>query len=190
MDVNLPPVSEDKLKKITIGEKKPHNAPIFLSEYDANWPLFFQKEHDKIKQALGPSALTIEHVGSTSIPWLIAKPIIDILLVVKDSSDELPYVPFLEQAGYILRIREPDWNEHRLFKGPDQNLNLHVFSQCNSEIEKMLLFRDYLRTHPDAKELYANTKRELSKKTWKYVQNYADAKTEVIEHIIKNAQSN
>ena len=88
----------------------------------------------------------LEHAGSTSVPGLAAKPRIDIMLAVPDSADEPSYVPALEAAGYVLRIREPDWYEHRVFKGPDTDVNLHVFSAGCPEIARMLLFRDWLRT--------------------------------------------
>jgi GrpB-like predicted nucleotidyltransferase (UPF0157 family) len=129
----------------------------------------------------------LEHVRSTSVPGLAAKPIIDMLLIVPDSSDEASYVPALENAGYVLRIREPEWHQHRLFKGPDANINLHVFSEGSSEIGRMLGFRDWLRTHDDDRLLYEQTKRDLATRTWKYVQNYADAKTEVVEQIVARA---
>jgi len=119
---------------------------------------------------------------------LIAKPIVDVLLAVPDSSDEATYVPPMEQVGYILRIREPDWHQHRVFKGPDTDINLHVFSEACPEIERMLLFRDWLRSNADDRERYARTKRELTQRTWKYTQNYADAKTAVVEEIIARAR--
>jgi GrpB-like predicted nucleotidyltransferase (UPF0157 family) len=109
------------------------------------------------------------------------------VVVVEDSSDEASFVPLLEAAGYTLRIREPDWFEHRLFKGPDIDINLHVFSEGASEVEKMLRFRDWLRSHPEDRERYASEKRRLAQKTWKHVQHYADAKTGVIEEILTKA---
>jgi GrpB-like predicted nucleotidyltransferase (UPF0157 family) len=131
----------------------------------------------------------VEHVGSTSVPGLVAKPIIDILLAVANSANEASYVPALEAAGYVLRIREPDWYEHRLFKGPDTNINLHVFTQGSEEIRKTMMLRDWLRTNKADRELYARSKRDLASKKWKYVQNYADAKTEVIEGILERAKA-
>jgi GrpB-like predicted nucleotidyltransferase (UPF0157 family) len=128
--------------------------------------------------------LRIEHVGSTSVPGLAAKPIIDVLLVVADATDEGAFVPALEAAGYRLRIRE---DEHRLFKGPDVDVNLHVFSSGHPEVDRMLLFRDWLRAVPADRELYLRTKRELAKRRWRYVQNYADAKTTVVEEILARA---
>ena len=121
------------------------------------------------------------------MPGLAAKPVIDITLVVPDSSDEPAYVPDMEAGGYRLWIREPEWFEHRVFKGPDTNINLHVFSPGCQEIERMVGFRDWLRTHPEDRELYERTKRDLSTRTWAYVQNYADAKTDVVEAIAARA---
>jgi GrpB-like predicted nucleotidyltransferase (UPF0157 family) len=108
-------------------------------------------------------------------------------MVVPDSADEAAYVPDLEAAGYRLVIREPDWHEHRVFKGPDTNINLHTFSPGSPEVARMVGFRDWLRTHPDDRELYEQKKRELATQTWAYVQNYADAKTEVVEDIVRRA---
>lgn len=175
------------MEQVTVGKLELHNAEITLNEYDTNWPVLFEREADRIRRALGSKAKLIEHVGSTSVPGLCAKPIIDILLVVEDSADEPSYIPDLEAAGYILRIREPDWYQHRLFKGPDTDINLHVFSEGASEIERMLRFRDWLRNHESDRQLYAETKRRLAKRKWKYIQNYADAKTEVVQEIMKRA---
>ncbi|TMK78147.1 MAG: GrpB family protein [Actinobacteria bacterium] len=180
---------EDEIRAATIGELRPLIEPIELADYDPAWPELFQREADRIRAALGDRALQIEHIGSTSVPGLAAKPIIDIVLVVPDSSDEEAYVPAMEAAGYVLRIREPDWYEHRVFKGPDTTVNLHVFSRECPEIDRMLLFRDWLRSNDSDRELYERTKRELAEKDWKYVQNYADAKTAVVEEIIARAQS-
>jgi GrpB-like predicted nucleotidyltransferase (UPF0157 family) len=123
------------------------------------------------------------------VPGLAAKPIVDIILAVPDSSDEAEYVTALEAAGYVLRIGEPHWFEHRVFKGPDTNINLHVFTEGCSEIEKMLLFRDRLRAHPEDRALYLRTKRTLAAQEWKFVQNSADAKSEVVEAIVARARA-
>ena len=131
--------------------------------------------------------LRIEHVGSTSVPGLAAKPLIDIVLVVADTTDEDAYVPPLEAAGYVLRIREPDWFEHRLFKGPDTNVNVHTFSEGSEEVDRMVGFCDWLRTHDDDRDLYLAAKRELAQREWKYVQNYADAKSTVVREILVRA---
>jgi GrpB-like predicted nucleotidyltransferase (UPF0157 family) len=171
----------------TIGEFKPHDAPIRLADYDTEWPTLFQREATRIRGALGGSVMQLEHVGSTSVPGLAAKPQIDIVLVVEDSSNEPTYLPALEQRGYLLRIREPDWYQHRVLRGPDTNINLHVFSTGCVEIDQMLTFRDWLRTHVDDRLLYEQTKRELASRTWRNVQNYADAKTNVVQEILGRA---
>jgi GrpB-like predicted nucleotidyltransferase (UPF0157 family) len=112
-----------------------------------------------------------------------------LVLAVPDSSDEQSYVPELERKGYVLRIREPHWFQHRLFKGPDTDINLHVFTAGCSEIEQMLLFRDWLRSHPEDRDAYAGKKRELAQLKWKFVQNYADAKTGIVHQILAKART-
>ena len=109
---------------------------------------------------------------------------------MNDSSNEPSYVPELIEAGYTLRIREPDWFQHRMFKSPDVDINLHVFSEGSPEAKRMLYFRDWLRNHKDDRLLYANAKRDLAQQTWKYVQDYADAKLEVIQTIMKRSLTN
>jgi GrpB-like predicted nucleotidyltransferase (UPF0157 family) len=110
------------------------------------------------------------------------------LLVLANSADEPAYVPAMEGAGYVLRTREPDWSEHRLFKAPDSNINLHVFSSGCPETARMLAFRDWLRMNATDRDLYARTKLELAHKHWKDVQNYADAKSAVVEEIMARAR--
>jgi GrpB-like predicted nucleotidyltransferase (UPF0157 family) len=183
------PMSDDQIHAVTVGELTPLSGGILLVEYDHDWPKAFQREAERIRSVLGDRVLRIEHTGSTSVPGLTAKPIIDMLLVVPDSANEPAYVPAMQQAGYVLRIREPDWHEHRVFKGPDTDINLHVFSSGCSQIERVLLFRDWLRHSEADRELYARTKRKLARRDWKYVQNYADAKTAVIEEIIGRARA-
>lgn len=177
------PFTDEEIRAVTIGELPEHNATIHLAEYDPEWPALYEREERRIRAALGAKALRIEHVGSTSVPGLAAKPIIDLDLVVADSSDEAAYVPELEEAGYVLRIREPDWFQHRLFNGPDTRIGLHTFSEGCEEVDRMVAFRDHLRTNEADRELYLAKKRELAAREWKYVQNYADAKSEVIAEI-------
>jgi GrpB-like predicted nucleotidyltransferase (UPF0157 family) len=179
--------TEEEIRAHTIGGLKPLSSRILLVDYDPQWPELFAREADRIRSVLGSLALRIEHVGSTSVPGLAAKPIIDLLLMVADSAQENAYAPALEAAGYVLRIRELNWYEHRMFKGPDTDINLHVFSSGCPEIGRMLMFRDRLRSNAAERDLYARTKAALSQKEWTYVQNYADAKTAVIEEIIARA---
>jgi GrpB-like predicted nucleotidyltransferase (UPF0157 family) len=136
------PSSEEQILAVRVGEVTPLAGPIHIVDYDPEWPRRFEREARRIQSALGDRALLLEHVGSTSVPGLAAKPRIDIILAVADSADESSYVPALEAVGYVLHIREPSWYEHRVFKGPDTDVNLHVFSQGCPEIDRMLLFRD------------------------------------------------
>lgn len=184
------PLTEEQLRAVHVGELAPLIGPIHIADYDPRWPHLFTREAARVQAALGNKVLMLEHVGSTSVPGLAAKPRIDMLLVVADSAHELAYVPPLEAAGYVLRIREPDWYEHRVFKGPDTDINLHVFSPGCPEIARMLLFRNWLRSNATDRALYEHTKRELARRDWKYTQNYADAKTAVVGEILVRAREN
>src|SRR6478736_6815138 len=156
---------------------------------DPSTPALYAREEARIQASLGDRVLAIEHTGSTSVPGLAAKPIVDITMIVADVTDEAAWIPDLEAAGYVLRIREnePDWYDHRVLKGPDTNVNLHVFSAGCVELERMVGFRDWLRTHDDDRQRYEDTKRDLATRDWEFVQNYADAKTAVVEEIIGRA---
>jgi GrpB-like predicted nucleotidyltransferase (UPF0157 family) len=189
MTTSRPPTTKEQIEAATVGKIEPLTGPIVLAEYDPTWPQLYAREEARIRAAVDGRVLRIEHTGSTSVPGLAAKPIIDITMFVADVSDEPAYLPDLEAAGYVLRIREnePEWYDHRVFKGPDTNVNLHVFSDGCVELERMLGFRDWLRTHDDDRERYEWTKRDLVTREWQYVQNYADAKTEVVEEINRRA---
>lgn len=167
------------------------SVPVVLHEPDPVWPRLFDADAARIRDALGGAALSVDHVGSTSVPGLAAKPVIDILLQVADPADEDAYVPALVELGYWLQIREPDWLEHRVLyqrveRGSAHDVNLHVLAPDtgSDEIERMLGFRDWLRAHDDDRDRYAAEKRRLAERSWRQVQDYADAKTEVIEEIL------
>jgi GrpB-like predicted nucleotidyltransferase (UPF0157 family) len=181
------PVTEQQILAATVGDRAPLNNTIALAPYDPEWPRLYARLERQIRDALGASALVIEHVGSTSVPGLSAKPVIDMVLAVSDSADESSYVPPLERAGYVLRIREPDWFAHRMLKSSGIDANVHVFSRACPEIDRMLAFRDWLRANQDDRRLYERTKQELAARTWKHVQNYADAKSDVVAEILDRA---
>ena len=181
------PHTEEQIRAAWVAEPPRLDGPVLLAEYDPAWPALFEREAARIQEALGDRVLALEHTGSTSVTGLAAKPIIDIILVVADTRDEAAYVPALEAAGYVLVIREPDWYEHRMFKGPDTDVNLHVHVSTSPEIERELVFRDWLRNHAADRALYESTKRELAARVWAYTQNYADAKGAVIEQIVERA---
>lgn len=159
---------------------------VFLSPYDAAWPDTFARLGADIGTALGPVAVAVEHVGSTSVMGLIAKPVIDINLVVPDSADEPAYVPALERIGYVLHVREPDWHEHRLLRLEEPRTNLHVFTVGSVEHDRMVTFRDRLRADPDARHAYLTTKQRLADRHWDTMQDYADCKSEIVERLLSD----
>lgn len=173
------------------GRPEPFSVPVVLHEPDPAWPRLFAADARAIRTVLGETALAVDHVGSTSVPGLPAKPVIDILLQVPDSADELAYVDALEGVGYWLHIREPEWLEHRVLyqrteRGSPHDINLHVLSPdlAADEIARMLGFRDWLRSHPVDRDRYAAVKRDLAGRRWRFVQDYADAKSDVVEEIL------
>ena len=119
----------------------------------------------RIVEALGPVAVVVEHVGSTSVPGLDAKPFLDVLL----------------------HVREPDWHQHRFFRDHDPEVQVHVFAVGSEEGERMLAFRDRLRTDEADRELYLQTKRRLAAQSWTRIQDHANAKSEVVEEILARA---
>lgn len=163
------------------------NGPVVLAEYDPAWPAWYETLAGRVRQALGAGVRALHHAGSTSVPGLAAKPLIDMLLEVADSAHEAAYVPRLEAAGFVLRIREPDWFEHRLLKSAAPAANLHVYTAGEEEVRRMLAFRDHLRRDAADRTLYEATKRSLAARTWERTQDYADAKSEVVAQIMSRA---
>lgn len=191
------PEREEELRQAWVGEPPKLSGQVQLAEYDPGWPGQYELEAARIRAALGDRVLRLEHIGSTSVPGLAAKPVIDILLVVADPAEEDAYVPALERAGYRLVIREPDWYQHRLLNpqqgtGPLEStgpsVNLHVHPPDSPEIARNLRFRDRLRADRADRELYERTKRQLAARDWTYMQQYADAKGEVVEAIMQRAE--
>ncbi|MEV8442585.1 GrpB family protein [Actinosynnema sp. NPDC051121] len=180
-------LSEERIRAAFVGAAPRLSGRVVLVEYDPAWPGLYEREAARIRGALGPVVVGLEHVGSTSVPGLAAKPIVDVVLAVADSADEASYVPALEAVGYVLRIREPGWFEHRMFKGPDTDVNLHVFTAGEPEVARMVAFRDRLRVSEADRVLYERTKRELASREWTYLQQYADAKAEVVADILGRA---
>ncbi|HSU16821.1 GrpB family protein [Longimicrobium sp.] len=157
---------------------------IRIAEYDPGWPAVFERHARIIAGALGGRALRSEHIGSTSVPGLAAKPVVDILVVVPDSADESAYLSPLREAGYVLRVREPDWHEHRMLRTPERDVHVHVYSEGCAEIGRYLAFRDRLRASDEDRRRYEAVKRELAAREWPDMNDYANAKTEVVESIL------
>ena len=158
-----------------------------LAEPDPAWGELGRRLAGQARGALGPVARLVAHAGSTAVPGLAAKPVVDLVLAVDDPTDEQGYLPALEALGYTLALREPEWHEHRLLRRHDPAVNLHVFALGSPEVERMLAFRDQLRSDPRDRVLYETTKRELAAREWRVVQDYADAKSAVVREILGRA---
>lgn len=154
---------------------------IVLVPYDSGWPQLYETRRQLIQAALGSTARRIEHIGSTAVPGLPAKPIIDVLVVVGDVEHEAAYLAALEAAGFVLRVREPG---HRMMRTVDLGVHVHFYSEGASAIERCLTFRDRLRSSEKDHDRYAATKRELAARDWPTMNHYADAKTDVIQQIL------
>lgn len=165
-----------------------HDGPIHLAPADPAWARQYAEVEARITGALGRTAVVVEHVGSTSVPGLDAKPFLDVLLLVPDPADEAAYVPRLEEAGFLLHVREPGWHQHRFLRAHDPEVQVHVFAVGSEEAERMLAFRDHLRTDEADRALYLEAKRTLATRTWTRVQDYADAKSDVVEAILSRAR--
>ncbi len=177
------PFSPNADRTVPVNTPTPVDGEVVLIEYDPRWEQMYAAEAAIVKQALGEKALLVEHIGSTAVPGLVAKPCIDILLAVADSADEDAYLPELDAAGFVLRMRHPDWNEHRVFKSERINVNLHVWSIGSTEIERHLAFRDWLRAHPDDRDAYGDTKRQIAAGHIGTMSDYADMKNEIVAQI-------
>jgi GrpB-like predicted nucleotidyltransferase (UPF0157 family) len=151
-------------------------SPVVVVPPDPTWSESYELARERICSILGGRVLGIEHVGSTSVPGLWAKPVIDIDLTVADSADEDAWLPDLEAAGFVLRVREPDWEEHRVLRGEQPATNLHVFSPDAREPRRHVLFRDWLRAHPDDRDRYSEVKRDVAGRGFTDTMLYNNAK--------------
>lgn len=159
---------------------------IRLAEYDASWPDRYVTERGRITEALGAKVLLVEHIGSTSVPGLSAKAIIDILVTVPDITDEGAYVQPLLDAGYELRVREP---RHRMVRTPERDVHVHILEPEDPAAADYLLLRDQLRRDTKDRDRYALAKHELARQDWSDMNAYAEAKTEIIEEIKARARA-
>lgn len=177
----MDPELKAQLDRVLVGGiEKPR---IVIGEYDPGWPARFELERDRVTAALGATALRIEHIGSTAVPGLAAKPIIDVIVTVEDPESDA-IAPALEGAGYELRVREPG---HRMFRTPARDAHVHVWRDGDPEVARYLRFRDRLRDAPEDRAAYERLKRELAAHDWGDMNEYAEAKGELIEAIIARA---
>jgi GrpB-like predicted nucleotidyltransferase (UPF0157 family) len=170
------------LDRVLVGGRE--RAAIVIADYDASWPERFERERERIVGALGDVVLRIEHIGSTAVPGLAAKPIVDVLVTVEDPEDESAFAPALIEVGYELRVRE---RGHRMFRTPQRDVHVHVWAPEDPEVGRYLRFRDRLRASPEDRAAYETLKRELAKREWNDMNHYADAKSQLIAEILGRA---
>ena len=178
-----PKIDDALLDSVLIGGREP--VQIRIVEYDSAWPRRFEQERDRLRAALGERARRIAHIGSTSVPGLAAKPIVDILVTLDDVETDSALVPDLEAAGYVLRVREPG---HRMFRTPERDVHVHVFPDDSPEVDAYLLLRGQLRRSPEDRARYEKTKRALAQQQWTDMNYYADAKSQIITAILERAR--
>ena len=182
MDQDAVPTHLDHvLDQVLVGGRE--RRSIVIVDYDPSWPGRFEVERDRVAGALGATALRVEHVGSTAVPGLGAKPIVDLVVTVEDPADD-SIIDALESAGYELRVREPD---HRMFRTPERDVHIHVWQDSDPEVARHLCFRDRLRESAEDRLAYEQLKRELASRDWPDMNYYADAKAELIDAIIARA---
>ena len=177
-------MNREELDAVLVGGLE--RRPVVLADYDPAWPDRFAAERERIRSALGPHALRIEHIGSTAVPGLAAKPIVDILVGVADPDAAATLDPALEAAGYELRVLETG---HRMFRTPAHDVHVHVWRDDDPEVARYLAFRDRLRTSARDRAAYEAHKRELAGREWEDMNFYAEAKSAVVEAIIARGLS-
>ncbi len=177
-----PGSGDASLEDILIGGRE--RRRIVIVDYDRGWPARYERERERVRGALGARALRIAHIGSTAVPGLAAKPVIDLLVTVADPEDDVRLLPALQSAGYRLRVREPG---HRMFRTPARDVHVHVWAEKDPEVERYLRFRDRLRQSSEDRAAYEQLKRTLALREWSDTNEYADAKGELIEQILRRA---
>ena len=178
----MKPEADARLDAVLIGGREKRS--IVIVDYDPSWTQRFEALAQTIRDAAGEKAVSVEHIGSTAVPGLAAKPIIDVLLTVMDVEDEAAYIPALEEAGFVLRVREPG---HRMLRTRAKDVHVHVFHPGDDAVPKYRDLRDWLRVDEADRTLYADTKKLLARQRWSDMNDYADAKTDVISQILAHA---
>jgi GrpB-like predicted nucleotidyltransferase (UPF0157 family) len=171
------------LDRVLVGGRE--RRKVVIADPDPAWPERFARERMRIVDALGEVAMRVEHIGSTAVPGLAAKPIVDILVTLADVDDEPAFAPSLERAGYVLRVREPG---HRMFRTPDRSVHVHLWGDRDPEVDRYLAFRDRLRASEEDRQAYERLKRELARRDWDDINHYAEAKGALVEEILARSR--
>lgn len=182
MERHAPQVDDAYLDAVLVGGREERHVEIV--DYDTSWPAMFEDYRRRILAALGAIARRVEHIGSTAVPGLAAKPIVDVMVTVEDPDDDDAYLPHLERAGYVLRVRE---TQHRMFRTPERDVHIHVWRAGSDDEERHLVFRDHLRSNPQDRDAYAALKRSLAG-PWRDTNYYAQAKGPFILRTVEAAR--
>jgi len=165
--------------------------PVIIVDYDPRWPILYEDEKDRIRGIIGHKVLAIEHIGSTAVPGLGAKPIVDIMACVRGSSDADECVPILRNIGYddvTPQEGNPDWY-YCLGKGThNMGYHLHLMRYMSDFSRKHILFREYLRAHPDAAQQYLELKRGMAARYGSDRVAYTESKTSFVESVVARAR--
>jgi GrpB-like predicted nucleotidyltransferase (UPF0157 family) len=175
---------DDYLSRVIVGRRE--RGRITIADYNEAWPNWFNEHRARIAAAIGQTAHRIEHIGSTSVAGLAAKPVIDVLVAVLDVDNEDCYLPRLASSGYALRIREPG---HRMLRTPDAGAHIHIWPMGSDAVRRQLLFRDWLRHSREDQEAYEALKRQLAKQDWEDRSYYTEAKTTLVVNILQHAEA-
>lgn len=178
-----PPELDDAyLDTVLVGGRESRHVEIV--DYDLSWPRAFAEHRRRILDAIGETARTVEHIGSSAVPGLAAKPVVDIMVTVDDPDDEAAHVGPLERAGYVLRVREAD---HRMLRTPERDVHVHIWRAGSDDEERHLVFRDHLRSDPADRDAYEALKRSLAGQ-WRDVNYYSEAKGPFIRRTVESAR--
>lgn len=164
----------------------PVKRTITIEPSSPTWPDVFEVHRHRITDALGAAACRVDHIGSTAVPGLAAKPVIDIQVSVPDVGDETRYLPPLVAAGYLLRVRETG---HRMFRTPELDVHIHVCAAGSDWERRHLLLRDWLAVSAEDRDAYTALKVELQAQDWETMNHYADAKTPLIAEMTTRAET-
>lgn len=163
---NIPPsaitTTPDVVAPMEMLASRPARRGLHIVDYNPSWVKDFSDLQFRIREALGPVALDVHHVGSTSVPGLSARSVIDVDLVVADPADEASYVPALEAAGFTLYFRQPAYYGHRFLGCQTPDTNIHVYGPNCPDTARHLIFREWLNEHPEDRDKYAAVKREVA----------------------------
>jgi GrpB-like predicted nucleotidyltransferase (UPF0157 family) len=166
-----------------LGERD--SSSVRIVDYDPGWSARFESERARVATALGSTARRVEHIGSTAVPGLAAKPVVDVMVTVDDPDDDAAFLHGLVSAGYVPRVIEP---EHRMFRSPQSDVHVHLWRVGSDDERRHLLFRDWLRQSADDRALYESVKRGLAERTWEDSNDYALAKGDVVAEIMGRAE--